>query len=439
MHTQQLQPGTYEVVEKDAYVVQTDPFYVPLACAGNKSIVVDLCVDRPRPIADLVQVIDWATEFKLYHYCTTPRSTQRFVDRVCPDHPLTRYGGTDPSEANLLQLNQKLLRGAALKGKLVRRLMDANPDWSFLFAGFCEIHKAGHFFWQYQDPSHPQYAGINHPLSPALDALYERFDEQMMEISKKAGSDTNIIVVADRGMRSNFRGDHLVQRMLIRLGLLVLRDATSTLTTGDATGERLEIPDWQRRLKNRIPVALRPTLRRLLGKEVTDWHRTKVFRIPDVGNSYLRINLAGREPFGVVSQIEYDDLLADLEREFTSLVDPATGRCPVREVVFPQRTAAGPLSENLPDFGVIWEYDSPITALESSSLGRIEGANVEQRSGNHTERGGMLVSGPDFSAGLERDGDLRELAPTLLALYNVAAPSSYEFPAVRELKRASES
>ena len=153
LHTSQLRVGTYESVETDARVVRSEPFYEPLARAGLQTVVVDLCVDRPRPQKNLVQVVDWATEFQLWHYCTTPRAEREFVDAVCPDHPLTNYGSTDPSEQNLVALDRKLERGSALKAQLVTALMDRYPDWQVFFAGFCEIHKAGHFFWQYQDPA----------------------------------------------------------------------------------------------------------------------------------------------------------------------------------------------------------------------------------------------------------------------------------------------
>ena len=446
LHTSQLRVGTYESVETDARVVKAEPFYVPLARAGHKTIVVDLCVDRPRPGANLLQVIDWATEFKLFHYCTTPASLRKFVDRTCPDHPMTDYPGTDPSEANLLRLNEKLNTGTAIKGRLIRHLMSENPDWAVFFAGFGEIHKGGHFFWQYQDPSHPQFGGNNHPLAGALDTLYEHTDQQMMQICETAGPDTNVLVVADRGMRANFRGDHLVETMLMKLGLLRYREDPSASQPNTATGPTATLnpsAQWQptpaksltQRLKSRIPVPLRPLARRLLGKERLDWRNTRVFTTAEVGNTYLRINLKGREPMGCVGRDEYDDLLNHLEAEFLALVDPDTGRCPVREVVFPHNSCSGPLCDELPDFGVVWAGDGPIRALESPNLGRIEGAHVEQRSGNHTERGGILLSGPDFRKGAHRTGDLRELAPTLLALHGVPLPAIYEFPAAGELHK----
>lgn len=439
LHTSQIRVGSYEDVAIDASVVRSDPFYLPLVRAGHKCVVVDLCVDRPRPQDNLVQVIDWATEFKLWHYATTPRSVRSFVRQRVGQHPLTDYPGTDPAEARLIRLHQELLDGTRQKGQLVRHLMDAHPDWQVFFAGFCECHKAGHFLWQFQDADHPGYAGPSHPLAGALDASYIALDRELQETAEAAGEgDLNIVLVADRGMRANLRGDHLIEPLLVRLGLLSMPgggagagSTAPTVRSGAAAAGR----SWKRTVKEHIPVALRPWLRSLLGQDRYDWRHTSVFPVPDVGNSYLRLNLCGREPAGTVRADQYDATLELLAHEFKSLVNPDSGTCPVREIVYPQRDARGALREWLPDIGVVWRCDAPVKVLCSPNAGRLEGSWQEQRSGNHSEQGGLLFCGPDFAAGNERIGDLRELAPTVLQLSGVDVPGHYAFPPAPEVLR----
>ena len=435
LHTSQLRVGTYERVETDASVVRTEPFYVPLVNAGVKTIVLDLPVDRPRPHKHLTQVIDWGTEFKLFRYCTSPASTRKFVERTCGNHPFTNYGTTIPDESSLIKLREMLLNGTALKDDLTRAFMRQQADWQVLFAGFGEIHKGGHFFWRYHDPRHLDYAGPQHPLANALEELYPALDRELAHICATAGDDTNIIVATDRGMRANYRGDHLIVPILRRLGLFAQETNVSNAPTlngvEDLRAVKRRPEPLLRRIKRHLPVALRPVVRRLAGREAA-WSSIKVFPVPEVGNTFLRVNLRGREPHGSVSPgAEYTKLLDQLQRELLALINPATGRCPVEEVRFPQREFPGPHADALPDVCVVWADHGVIDAVESPSIGRLEGRHWEQRSGNHSSA--ILVSGPGFAAGLSRRGDLRELAPTLLTLHGVQRPTLYERSEMPEL------
>ncbi len=165
-----------------------------------------------------------------------------------------------------------------------------------------------------------------------------------------------------------------------------------------------------------------------------DWRSIKVFPLPDVGNSFLRVNVRGREPDGIVEPgAEYEALLNRLEHELKLLINPETNEGPVERISFPQREFDGPMRESLPDVCVVWSDRAPIRALESLSIGRIEGSHWEQRSGNHSNAGAIVVSGPNFATGGLRSGDLRELAPTLLTLHGVPVPQHYELHAMAEL------
>ena len=326
LHTSQLRVGTYEEVETDAGIVEAQPFYVPLAQSGRKTIIVDLPVDRPRPTKNLMQVVDWATEFKLWRYTTTPKSVRRFVEQTSPGNPFTNYGITRPDDVTLLELRRQLALACTLKGRLIKELMRTQDDWSMLFAGFGELHKAGHFFWQYQDPSHPNYAGADHPLASALVELYQQLDRELAVVCASAGEGGDVVVVADRGMRANFRGDHLMVPFLQRLGLYGRAAAEISSAFADTEEQRSAFGKPEpllRRIKRRVPVAIRPLMRRLAGFEL-DWDDIKVFPMSEVGNSYFRVNLRGREPRGTVSAgFEYEALLERLCAEFESLVNPS--------------------------------------------------------------------------------------------------------------------
>src|SRR4029079_19010450 len=57
----------------------------------------------------------------------------------------------------------------------------------------------------------------------------------------------------------------------------------------------------------------------------TDWDRTTVFAIPGFYTGFLRVNLRGREPRGIVEAAGYLAMLDRVEADLRQVVDPITG------------------------------------------------------------------------------------------------------------------
>ena len=156
----------------------------------------------------------------------------------------------------------------------------------------------------------------------------------------------------------------------------------------------------------------------------TDWSRTRAFTLRADLSGYIRINLAGREPEGVVRPEELDALLDRIDRGLRSFRDAATGEPLIAEVcrareVFPP----GERMDRLPDLIVRWTETSAAghEAIEAPALGRIARATPGRipngRSGNHRCIGWLVARGPGIAAGarLPDGADILDLAPTALA------------------------
>ncbi|MBD3385342.1 glycosyltransferase [candidate division KSB1 bacterium] len=64
-----------------------------------------------------------------------------------------------------------------------------------------------------------------------------------------------------------------------------------------------------------------------------DWSATTAFSIPSYYTGFIRVNLSGREPEGIVAAgAEYDDLLDRITADLYSFVDPASGKQAVQRV-----------------------------------------------------------------------------------------------------------
>ena len=57
---------------------------------------------------------------------------------------------------------------------------------------------AGHAFWRYADPAHPEHIR-DHPYGVAFRRFYERLDDEIGRLLQLFDSDTSVLVVSDHG------------------------------------------------------------------------------------------------------------------------------------------------------------------------------------------------------------------------------------------------
>jgi predicted AlkP superfamily phosphohydrolase/phosphomutase len=427
----QLKTGTYNLDNEPAAQIQGERFYERLAKHGIRSAVVDVPTDRPAPHFVGIQVVDWGTEFKRSEFTTQPRELKQEIEKRFR-HVLADYGTTGSTPAAHRKLAGDLSEAVRLKAAFTRELLE-REDLDLVLVVFGEPHKAGHFFWKYMDSSHPDHVPAEQDLRDALFAQYELIDKECADLANRLTPRDNLIVFADHGMQANYRGEHFVPGVLQRLGLckterdarLSNAGASSTALASVGLAMRRKAHEFVRRV---APPAVTQRLRSKFGAgALVNWSATRVFSLPTDRNTYLRVNLRGREPQGCVAPgSEYDALLAYLETELRALVNGETGKPAVEDVFRAQELYPGPRAGDLPDLAVLWRSDSPINVLESQKVGRLENRGVEQRSGNHRPEGFLLARGPAFRTGqAELRGDILQLAPTLLALHEVPIPGSY--------------
>ena len=447
VHEVQLARNSYRCEDIDSSRVSAAPFYKTLSDAGIRCAVVDFPVDHPLPGFNGLQIVDWGTEFKLWHFETTPQSYAAELNNTYGRHPLQNYPGTRTGLGELLALKHKLRKGIEIKQRLAVDLL-ARRDHDFVFFNFAELHKAGHFFWGFHDRSHPEFTNAEPQLVDSLREMYEHLDRAVGVVLAQLGHDDDLIVVTDRGMYADHRGDHLVDEALLKLDLATPRGPVINHSGRRPwIGQLLARPATRRAfqyvgkhlLPERVRDALSPLHRAVVGAlPPFDWKKTRVFRLPNVGSSYLRVNLEGREPSGIVSPgAEYDALLADVAAKFLALVNPDSEEPAVAGVFFPAKQFTGPRVNDLPDVAIEWNAGAPINRVTSDDVGMISGQQLSDRSGNHRPDGFALFRGPSFVAnGSPREADARAVAPLIARYFGIPTPSHYEMPSAYGLKTA---
>ena len=135
------------------------------------------------------------------------------------------------------------------------------------------------------------------------------------------------------------------------------------------------------------------------------WPDTRAFVIENANEGYVRINLRGREPLGIVEPGGEHETLCDQIREVAmSLTNPETGRA-AAHAVLGRTTSALVRAVHMPDVAVIWDTDAKVTGqlqMAKHGLIRRPSASCElppYYTGNHAPHAFALAFGPEVPKG----------------------------------------
>lgn len=251
----------------------------------------------------------------------------------------------------------------------------ATHDPSLLFLVEIGTDRLNHLFWPLLDPSDPRHVP-DHAIARRARDYYGYLDLRLERLVEQSGAGTNVVVMSDHGARPLLGGVH-VNELLVREGLLVLRRE--------------------------------PREEEVLTPALVDWSRTRAW---SDGGYYARVflNVAGREPEGVVAPHEIDPLLARIEALVRTVPDPS-GRG--HRVVRPREVFRA-VNGRAPDL-LIFFGD-----LALRSLGKVGASalvvgpeHVERDRGrggcNHDWDGAYVAAGPDWPREGERPRELATL------------------------------
>ncbi len=261
--------------------------------------------------------------------------------------------------------------------------------------------------------------------------VYERLDESLGQHLDRAGADTTVWVQFNHGMGPHYDGEFLLDEVLVRLD--------HALTDGYSTG-------WRTRTARRVLGRGAPPVRALAARAVAAAARYRLksapqpvsvrtgpqpwrrfFQIP--GNSTVgavRFNMIGRESQGNVrSGSEVDALFERLSQRLLSLINLDTGRPAVVAVVRAEEVLKRSPDDGLPDVFVEWDRSAPIDRVWSPDIGVVNVPYDGFRTGDHNDRGLVVVRGPGITPGRRATPmSLVDVAPTICAALGVDLPGT---------------
>ena len=345
---------------------------------------------------------------------------------ACITNPLKDYDDSHLSEQSFMD---DMVSTEALREELLMASLDRPQDWDVFFQVFSTPDRVGHMLFRETDPGHPKYDealankmvqawGQTFPLKDALLQSYRNEDRVVGRVLDRLvkgdlGSDCLLLVVSDHGF-SSFRRQVNLNNALYELGFLKFID-----------DENVEAVRGRGRSAD------------LLGR--VDWTRTQAYSL---GLGEVFINLAGREPRGVVQPDQYDAVVEQVRQALLGLRDPQDGAQVVTSVSRRDELYDGPWWKEGTAYrkirGVPTEvhhdgfadlflgYSPGYRVSWGNTMGGIDPATITDNdnhwSGDHVSVDPAHVPGILFSnRKLERPTEARllDIAPTMLVRYGI--------------------
>jgi predicted AlkP superfamily phosphohydrolase/phosphomutase len=425
--------GDLRMMDDDS--IGATPFWNYLSDAGRKVCVLDV-PKFPVTRVDGVSLANWGSHATKTRRSSHPPDLLAEINQRFGPHPVGECDAVDPTPPALKKLRAKILDGVRVRGQLYRFLME-REDWDVLFAAFSETHCAGHHFWQFLDPSHPQYDDADpHGLRDTLESVYRAIDTQIGEMMQLAGDGARVLVFSGHGMGPMWHASWNLQEILDLLGF----GKAGAVRNPAATSKEAGVNPW-RLLKMALPGKVQYLVKAMLPKAIQDelifrwyagsrdWAGRRAIAVPNNDSvGAIRILVQGRDRNGLVAPgAEYQSVCDEIASAMGELRDAETGRPVVLKVSRLHREFSGPFADGLPDLTILWDQSFVWDEITSPVLGRLKIRMQDSRSGGHTPRGFLLASGYGEGAGQDLGpATLYDLAPTVLSAAGVEPPASMQ-------------
>lgn len=427
--------GTYVLRTNNLTMNRAPTLWEVLSHHDERCCVINIPASwPPRPING-VWVTGILTPADAETFTYPPELTQE-IRRAIPDYEVWPASVFHPKgrEREFLQAVEDL----TWKRVALFRFLQGLGEWDFQMVVFMGADHVQHAMWHYQDPSHAQYD----PDAPAefrdaIAHMYQIMDSAIGTILEEIPRDANIFLVSDHGFGPSEHWFH-INTWLIQEGLMVLKPGAITrlkralfflgLTP-------LTLYQWSMRLRLNWAVAYATRYRReetfallrrlFISFDDVDWSRTVAYSVGNVGPIF--INLAGREPQGIVPPDRYEETLEMVAERLRRIMDPHTGRPLVTDIVFGKDIYDGPYAGNGPDI-TIFMRDFRVCAYGNTEFASHRWLTpMFGRTGWHRLDGILAAAGPGIRQGENAAGArIWDVYPTILALMGVPIPAGLD-------------
>ena len=402
------QPGSYGVRAMSGRDIMTRPIWDILGEHGGRSFLVNIPTTYPAEPVNGVMITGMLTP-GLDSDFTYPQTLKEEMLAAIPAYVIEP--GRNPDRKTRVE---EFRHANDMHELAVHFLMDRG-DWDFLMVVFSILDRAQHDYWADMDSGHPRHD----PRTPAefrgfIHEVYERLDAAILRIVEKLPAGTRVLIVSDHGFCSELK-EIRVNEGLAAAGLLSFKPGRRT---------RSGVKELKEKIGRRL--GLSRSNGNVLDRKVQygsayldeiDWARTRAYFAQDKG---IWINLAGREPEGVVAESEFDRCAEEVREVLSSLKSPDDNLPVFERVMHREEALSGRYIDRLPDMVMVPRRDE-FVCHERPSYGEVF-VDADTSSGTHSRNGIFVAWGPGIksAADFTRPPNLRDVGPA--ALYSLGCP-----------------
>ncbi len=453
--------------------------YKPFFALGEAYRVIAFDMPQMRLCEEIngLQVLAWGAHSPQTDSGSLPPSLLEELKKKHGEHPCLHKDNAEVwQDGELDWAMTAMLTGIDRRAKICTDLMQREP-WDLLVTVFSESHSAGHMYWHLSQPDHPLYNFCKQDGRDPMIEIHEAIDEAIGRICDAAPDGTRVVVYSAHGMEANTMdvpSMFLLPELLYRYSF----PGKAAIAKGSMGGELPPVEelfrgqrhwareiwarkeDWNplRRLARKHPGRARkffpieqwfgsgdgPAHPSSFSEETrfipatwysNMWPKMTAFALPSFSNGYVRVNLRGREPNGIVDPVDYNKVLDEVSEHLRALINPRTGKNVVEHLIR-TRQSAEDRDPKLPDADMVVTWDrEPADVVDSPAFGRI-GPVPFRRGGSHTAAGFVAIGGPGIPQGELQLGHAVDLAPTILHL--MGAPIANHFDGTSLFNRPGE-
>jgi len=412
--------------------LSAQPFWEFFNDSNYRLAIIDvpMTLGKPKPING-IHVCGWGTHDLINKGSWPPDLWKTLEKKFAPPGIPPEFFGPQSSKT-LKTLRENLLKATKQVIRMSEHILTQEP-WDLFLLILGATHRAGHYLWNLsQIDSSCLSSSELKVLEGALLDTYQACDYGVGKLIEKAPHNAKILVFSVHGMNRNSGWSDYCPNIL---SVIQKKGQEAPAKSGFLYRLRQVLP-WQliRQITRYMPKSALDLLVSLWSSNMFDWHTTRYFPIPMDHACYLRINVKGREPEGIVEYgPEYYQICEELKAAFLSFCDIDSGKPIVDKVYHIDDLVPldAPYRNFLPDLVITWTDISAIQSkgIRSEKYGEflIDGKLPSGRAGNHANKGWFVARGEGISPETSTDENhIVDLVPTVFQWLGAQPPDHFQ-------------
>jgi predicted AlkP superfamily phosphohydrolase/phosphomutase len=431
-----FQPDTYHVSQDVTRIV---PVFAHLT---QRTVLFDVPYCDLRCCPNAVGIANWGAHDPGVPPSSNPESlAEELMARFGP-YPAGEhiYAMVWHSAEQTRAAAQALLQAVRVRARAAEwMLTERSPDWQFAMIVVSESHSAAEPFWHGIDLQHPLHLLPSaRAAGDGVNDIYEEIDALIGRLAA-AAPDAALVIFAMHGMGANdadVASMALLPELLYRrqFGKEWMRDLPWRNALASGAPLLAEDQTWHFAMEDRVPPLWSDAVQEYLASRTgchqagienveIDWQpasryrpfwpQMEAFALPSFYDGRVRLNIAGRERYGIVAPNRRRGLTAEILDLLEACRDSITGL----PVIADYRKNASPFDQigsTEADLYIYW--DGLVSGLDHPTLGRI-GPLPFRRTGGHSGAHGFLYcANVGVSSGDHGVRSSFDVVPTLLSL-----------------------